>query len=436
MNKVSFLTLGCKVNQYETEAMQELFKKRGYEICNENDICDVYVINTCTVTNLSDRKSRQFISRAKKLNKDAILAVVGCYSQVAPDEISAIEDVDVIIGTKNRARIVELCEESKKSNLKFNIVSEFTKDCGFDVLSIENQESKTRAYIKIQEGCNMFCTYCIIPYARGPIKSRPIDDIYEEAVKLANNGYKEVIITGIHVGSYGLDLGNDIRLIDVIEKLSTIENLDRIRLSSIEAGIISKDFLIRLKNCKKVCEHFHLSLQSGCDKILKLMNRRYTTHTYRKKVLMIKEIFPNVALTTDIIVGFPGENDEDFQETLNFVKEIGFSKIHVFKYSKRKGTPAYDFKDQVDGNVKKFRSNELILLSKEMTTEFLKKELSEKHEVLFEENINGNRLVGYTRNYIRFSAPYNEDMKNKVVYCNGLSVEGEEIFGLASKIKI
>jgi len=246
MNKVSFLTLGCKVNQYETEAMQELFKKRGYEICNENDICDVYVINTCTVTNLSDRKSRQFISRAKKLNKDAILAVVGCYSQVAPDEISAIEDVDVIIGTKNRARIVELCEESKKSNLKFNIVSELTKDCGFDVLSIENQESKTRAYIKIQEGCNMFCTYCIIPYARGPIKSRPIDDIYEEAVKLANNGYKEVIITGIHVGSYGLDLGNDTRLIDVIEKLSTIENLDRIRLSSIEAGIISKDFLIRL----------------------------------------------------------------------------------------------------------------------------------------------------------------------------------------------
>lgn len=436
MNKVSFLTLGCKVNQYETEAMQELFKKKGYTVCTDDEICDVYVINTCTVTNLSDRKSRQFISRAKKLNKDAILAVVGCYSQVAPDEIAAIDEVDVIIGTKNRARIVELCEEAKKSNLKFNIVSELTKDCGFDVLSIENQESKTRAYIKIQEGCNMFCTYCIIPYARGPIKSRPLEEIYLEAKKLAENGYKEIIITGIHVGSYGLDLNNNIRLIDVIEKISTVDTIDRIRLSSIEAGIISEDFLNRLKNCEKVCEHFHLSLQSGCDKILKLMNRRYTTSMYRKKVEMIKEIFPNVALTTDVIVGFPGETDEDFKQTLEFVKEIGFSKIHVFKYSPRKGTPAFDFKNQVDGNVKKFRSNELILLSKEMTTTYLQNRLAEKHEVLFEENVHGNRLAGYTRNYIRFNVPYSDNMKNKVVYCNGLSVEGEEIFGLATKIKI
>lgn len=435
MNKVNFLTLGCKVNQYETEAMQELFKKKGYKVCNDDEIADIYVINTCTVTNLSDRKSRQFISKAKKLNKDAILAVVGCYSQVAPDEISAIDDVDVIIGTKNRSRIVELCEEAKKSNLKFNIVSDLTKDCGFDVLSIDNQESKTRAYIKVQEGCNMFCTYCIIPYARGPIKSRPIDDIFKEAKRLGENGYKEIIITGIHVGSYGLDLNENIRLIDVIEKISTIENIDRIRLSSIEAGIISEDFLIRLKNCKKVCEHFHLSLQSGCDKILKLMNRRYTTDMYRKKVKMIKEVFPNVALTTDIIVGFPYETDEDFKETLEFVKEIGFSKIHVFKYSPRKGTPAYDFKDQVDGNIKKLRSNELILLSKEMTTNYLKKRLSQKHEVLFEEHLNGNRLAGYTRNYIRFNIPFSENMKNKVVYCSGLSVEGEEIFGFATRVK-
>lgn len=435
MNKVNFLTLGCKVNQYETEAMQELFKKKGYKVCNDDEIADIYVINTCTVTNLSDRKSRQFISKAKKLNKDAILAVVGCYSQVAPDEISAIDDVDVIIGTKNRSRIVELCEEAKKSNLKFNIVSDLTKDCGFDVLSIDNQESKTRAYIKVQEGCNMFCTYCIIPYARGPIKSRPIDDIFKEAKRLGENGYKEIIITGIHVGSYGLDLNENIRLIDVIEKISTIENIDRIRLSSIEAGIISEDFLIRLKNCKKVCEHFHLSLQSGCDKILKLMNRRYTTDMYRKKVKMIKEVFPNVALTTDIIIGFPYETDEDFKETLEFVKEIGFSKIHVFKYSPRKGTPAYDFKDQVDGNIKKLRSNELILLSKEMTTNYLKKRLSQKHEVLFEEHLNGNRLAGYTRNYIRFNIPFSENMKNKVVYCSGLSVEGEEIFGFATRVK-
>lgn len=436
MEKVNFLTLGCKVNQYETEAMQELFKKKGYKICDNDEICDIYVINTCTVTNLSDRKSRQFISKAKKLNKDAILAVVGCYSQVAPDEISKIDDVDVIIGTKNRNKIVELCEEAKKSNIKFNIVSELTKDCGFDVLSIDNQESKTRAYIKVQEGCNMFCTYCIIPYARGPIKSRPLDDIYKEAKKLSENGYKEIIITGIHVGSYGLDLDENITLIDVIEKISTIEKIDRIRLSSIEAGIISYNFLQRLKNCKKVCEHFHLSLQSGCDKILKLMNRRYTTKMYKQKVSMIREIFPNVALTTDIIVGFPEETDEDFNETLEFVKDIGFSKIHVFKYSPRKGTPAFDFKNQVDGNIKKIRSTNLILLSKEMTTKYLQEKLSQKHEVLFEENSNGNRLTGYTRNYIRFNIPYCEGMKNKVVYCSGLSVEGEEMFGFPTKVKV
>lgn len=436
MGKVNFLTLGCKVNQYETEAMQELFKKKGYTICNDDEIADIYVINTCTVTNLSDRKSRQFISRAKKLNKDAILAVVGCYSQVSPDEISKIDDVDVIIGTKNRNKIVELCEEAKKTNLKFNIVTELTKDCGFDVLSIDNQESKTRAYIKIQEGCNMFCTYCIIPYARGPIKSRPLDDIYNEAKKLSENGYKEIIITGIHVGSYGLDLDENISLIDVIEKIASVEKIDRIRLSSIEAGIISKDFLERLKSCKKVCEHFHLSLQSGCDKILKLMNRRYTTKMYKQKVSMIKEIFPNVALTTDIIVGFPSETDEDFKETLEFVKEIGFSKIHVFKYSPRKGTKAFDFKNQVDGNIKKLRSSELILLSKEMTTKYLKQRLYEKHEVLFEEHVNLNRLIGYTRNYIRFNVPFNENMKNKVVYCSAISVEGEEMFGFATKIKV
>ena len=432
MNKVSFLTLGCKVNQYETEAMQELFKKRGYEICNENDICDVYVINTCTVTNLSDRKSRQFISRAKKLNKDAILAVVGCYSQVAPDEISAIEDVDVIIGTKNRARIVELCEESKKSNLKFNIVSELTKDCGFDVLSIENQESKTRAYIKIQEGCNMFCTYCIIPHARGPIKSRPIDDIYEEAVKLANNGYKEVIITGIHVGSYGLDLGNDTRLIDVIEKLSTIENIDRIRLSSIEAGIISRDFLERLKNCKKVCEHFHLSLQSGCDKILKLMNRRYTTDMYRKKVRMIKEIFPNVALTTDVIVGFPGETEEDFEDTLSMVEKVGYDQGFTFLYSIRKGTKAAEMQNQIPHEVKQERFQRLIDSMYKIFYEKNKECLGQTLEVLVEgiSKNNPDILTGRTRGYklVHFkggSRNIGQLVNIKITGHNSFALEGE-----------
>ena len=435
MNKVSFLTLGCKVNQYETEAMQELFKKNGYEVCDNNEICDVYVINTCTVTNLSDRKSRQFISKAKKMNKDAVLAVVGCYSQVSPNEIEAIDEVDVIIGTKNRSRIVELCNQAKNSNMKFNIVSELTKDCGYDSLSIDMQESKTRAYLKIQEGCNMFCTYCIIPYARGPIKSRLLDDISIEAKKLVENGYKELIITGIHVGSYGLDIGENLNLVDVIEELSKIDKLNRIRLSSIEAGIISEKFLERIKNTGKVCEHFHLSLQSGSDKILRLMNRKYNTNMYRKKVNLIKKYFPDVALTTDIIVGFPGETEIDFEDTLNFVKEIGFSKVHVFKYSPRKGTPAFDFKNQVDGNTKKDRSNRLINLSDELSKKFLSDNLFKQHEVLFEENTNGNKLTGYSRNYIRFSIPYIEGVKNKIVNCKGISIDGDEIFGVAEEVK-
>ena len=435
MNKVSFLTLGCKVNQYETEAMQELFKKNGYEVCDNNEICDVYVINTCTVTNLSDRKSRQFISKAKKMNKDAVLAVVGCYSQVSPNEIEAIDEVDVIIGTKNRSRIVELCNQAKNSNMKFNIVSELTKDCGYDSLSIDMQESKTRAYLKIQEGCNMFCTYCIIPYARGPIKSRLLDDISIEAKKLVENGYKELIITGIHVGSYGLDISENLNLVDVIEELSKIDKLNRIRLSSIEAGIISEKFLERIKNTGKVCEHFHLSLQSGSDKILRLMNRKYNTNMYRKKVNLIKKYFPDVALTTDIIVGFPGETEIDFEDTLNFVKEIGFSKVHVFKYSPRKGTPAFDFKNQVDGNTKKDRSNRLINLSDELSKKFLSDNLFKQHEVLFEENTNGNKLTGYSRNYIRFSIPYIEGVKNKIVNCKGISIDGDEIFGVAEEVK-
>ena len=271
----------------------------------------------------------------------------------------------------------------------------------------------------------MFCTYCIIPYARGPIKSRPLDDIYKEAKKLSENGYKEIIITGIHVGSYGLDLDENISLIDVIEKISTIEKIDRIRLSSIEAGIISYNFLQRLKNCKKVCEHFHLSLQSGCDKILKLMNRRYTTKMYKQKVSMIREIFPNVALTTDIIVGFPEETDEDFNETLEFVKDIGFSKIHVFKYSKRKGTPAASMKNQVDGNIKIERSEKLLETNDRLMEEFIEKNKNRSLKVLFEER-KGDYYEGYTTNYIRCKLKTQEELKNKIINVKIKGVEKEE----------
>lgn len=333
MLKVAFHTLGCKVNQYETEAMEELFENRNYELVVENDYADIYVINTCTVTNMSDRKSRQFIRKAKRINKDAVVAVVGCYSQVSPDEVEKIEDVDVIIGTSQRNKIVDLCEETMISKKKINIVKPIKTYKEFEEIKIDQLRSKTRAFIKIQDGCNQFCSYCIIPYARGPIRSRNIVDVEKEVRNLAQAGFKEVVLTGIHIASYGKDL-NDISLVDVIDKISEVRGIERIRMSSVEPNLIDDEFMKRISANKKVCDHFHLSLQSGSDSVLKRMNRKYTTNEYRDKVLLIKKYMPNAGLTTDIIVGFPGETDEEFEETYDYVKEIGFSRIHVFKYSK------------------------------------------------------------------------------------------------------
>ncbi len=289
MKKVSFLTLGCKVNQYETEAMMELFSNKGYEVSNNDEICDIYVINTCTVTNLSDRKSRQFISKAKSKNPQAIIAAVGCYSQVSTEEVLAIDGINVVLGTNNRAKIVEYCEEAMKTNKIINKVENIKTNKDFESLSITKQNHMTRAYIKIQEGCSQFCSYCIIPYARGPIRSRNLDEVYEEALLLSKNNFKEIILTGIHVASYGLDFKNNISLVDVIEKIATINSIKRIRLSSLEPRIITDDFLYRVKNTNKFCDHFHLSLQSGSDKILKLMNRKYETKEYLEKVKLIRK---------------------------------------------------------------------------------------------------------------------------------------------------
>ncbi|MDU1832694.1 MAG: tRNA (N(6)-L-threonylcarbamoyladenosine(37)-C(2))-methylthiotransferase MtaB, partial [Finegoldia magna] len=347
MKKVKFSTLGCKVNQYETEAMAELFVKNGYEITEDYN-CDVFVLNTCTVTNLSDRKSRQQISKIRSENSDAIIAVVGCYSQVSPDEIESIEGVNVILGTKYRKEIVELCELAKSSNKIINKVENIGKNREFEELTINTEHSMTRAYIKIQEGCSQFCSYCIIPYARGPIRSRNIRDIVLEAKRLADNGFKEIVLTGIHVASYGKDFDtDDIGLIDVIEDIGNIDKIKRIRLSSLEPRIVDKQFLDRLSKVQQFCDHFHLSLQSGSDKILKSMNRKYDTDLYEKTINLIRQYYPNAAITTDIIVGFPGETDEDFEKTLKFVDKIQFSKIHVFKYSNRKGTVASRMKNQI-----------------------------------------------------------------------------------------
>ncbi|MDU5807594.1 tRNA (N(6)-L-threonylcarbamoyladenosine(37)-C(2))-methylthiotransferase MtaB [Finegoldia magna] len=415
MKKVKFSTLGCKVNQYETEAMAELFVKKGYEITDDYN-CDVFVLNTCTVTNLSDRKSRQQISKIRSENSNAVIAVVGCYSQVSPDEIENIQGVNVILGTKYRKEIVELCELAKSSNKIINKVENIGKNKEFEELTINTEHSMTRAYIKIQEGCSQFCSYCIIPYARGPIRSRNIRDIVLEAKRLADNGFKEIVLTGIHVASYGKDFDNkDIGLIDVIEDIANIDKIKRIRLSSLEPRIVNKKFLDRLSQVEQFCDHFHLSLQSGSDSILQSMNRKYDTHLYERTINLIREYYPNAAITTDIIVGFPGETDEDFEQTLNFVDKIKFSKIHVFKYSNRKGTVASKMKNQIPGLVKKERSQRLIEKSKYYTDKFLDNMLNQPIKVLFESKNDNGFIKGYTTNYIRVKRQYNPNLSNKII---------------------
>ncbi|NLY68153.1 MAG: tRNA (N(6)-L-threonylcarbamoyladenosine(37)-C(2))-methylthiotransferase MtaB [Tissierellia bacterium] len=413
MTKVAFYTLGCKVNQYETEAMEELFLKRGYTIVNPEDIADVYVINTCTVTNLGDRKSRQYIRRAKKINKNAIIAAVGCYSQIAPEEVEKIEEVDIIIGTTDRDKIVDLCEEARKEKRKINIVKNVKKHREFEKLNIEKVKSKTRAYMKIQDGCNQYCSYCIIPYARGPIRSRDIEDIIIEAKRLADAGFREIILTGIHVASYGKDIGN-ISLLDVIEKVSEIEGIERIRLSSMEPTFVDEKFMKKAINIEKLCDHFHLSLQSGCDTVLKRMNRKYTTKEYENIVDLIRKYMPNVGITTDIIVGFPGETEEEFNKTYEFVKKIGFSRIHVFKYSPRKGTPASKMDNQVHGNIKNERSDKLIKLGNELMDNFNSLFIGKVVDVLFEEEKDGF-YEGYTTNYIRVKLKSSENIQGKIL---------------------
>jgi len=408
----SILTLGCKVNQYESEAMSELFESRGYRQVENDDFSDVYIVNTCTVTNLSDRKSRQFIRKSKKNNPNSVVAVVGCYSQVSPEEVKSIEGVDVVVGTTERNRIVDLIEESKKNNEKINIVKDLKNVREFANTTNFDSNNRTRAYMKVQDGCNRFCTYCIIPFARGPIRSRTIEDSVREARTLADRGFKEIVLTGIHIGSFGMDLG-DMRLIDLIEAIAEVDGIERIRLSSVEPLIITDDFMERAVKTGKLCDHFHLSLQSGSNNILKAMNRRYTREDYIEKANIIRNYMPHAGLTTDIIVGFPGESQEDFEDSMNIVKEVGFSRIHVFKYSKRKNTKAAVMKNQIDGNVKKERSEKLIALGEEYQEIFERENMKTTQSVLFEEKHDGV-YYGYTTNYIRVKAKSHEDLTNKI----------------------
>ena len=430
MKKVAFHTLGCKVNQYETQAMSELFQKAGYSIVVDTEVADVYVINTCTVTNIGDKKSRQFIRRVKRNNPDAIVAVVGCYAQTAPKEVLDVEGVNIVIGTNDRNKIVSLVEDCSIDE-KINMVDDIMKVKEFEEMSIKEVKEKTRGVLKIQEGCNQYCSYCIIPYARGPIRSRQQSEIIKEVKNLVANGFKEVVLTGIHVASYGKDLNIKNGLMATLQEVNDIDGLERIRLSSLEPTLFTDDFLSELKKLDKICEHFHLSLQSGCDKILKKMNRRYTTEKYRNIANKIRSFYPDVALTTDIIVGFPGENDEDFEETYNFVEEINFSDIHVFKYSPRQGTPAAGFVDQVDGKIKHLRSEKLIGLGQNMKKDYISRFIGKNKSVLFEtesKDMEGY-IEGLTDNYLKVLVKGGKELEGRLENVNLKVLEKEFIIG-------
>lgn len=430
MKTFEIATLGCKVNQYETEAMSELFLRRGYSRATDG-VCDVYVVNTCTVTRLSDSKSRQQISKVKRKNPDAIIAVVGCYSQVSPEDLWAMPDVDVLMGTKRRSEIVDLVEEARETGERINAVEEIGDQRAFDTLSIDTELSMTRAYIKIQEGCDMFCTYCIIPYARGHIASRPLEEIVEEAKRLADNGFHEVVLTGIHVASYGREVKGGKRLIDVIEGVAQVEGIERIRLSSIEPRAVTEDFLSRMRATGKACDHFHMSLQSGSDAVLQAMNRKYDTETFAEKAALIREYFPEAGLTTDVIVGFPGETEAQFEETMAFCASIGFSKIHVFSYSARKGTPAATFRGQIPGPVKKKRSHALLAEEEKMRFAFMDLHIGTTQSVLFEEfDGDAETMLGYTTNYMRVSAPRDYNEINSIVDVEIVGRDGDMLLGV------
>ena len=417
MKKVSFYTLGCKVNQYETNAMAQKFKEAGYEIVEVNDdVSDICVINTCTVTNMSDRKSRQILRKVKEKNQDAIIAAVGCYAQVAKDDLQKMPEIDIVLGNEEKANIVKYVEEfiSNRNN-KIVEIEDIASKKEFEDMGQITYTEKTRAVIKVQDGCNQFCSYCIIPYARGRVRSRKMDSIIQEITQIAQKGIKEVVITGIHVASYGRDFGNENGLIELLEKINEIDGIHRIRLGSLEPKIITEEFMQRLIKLEKMCHHFHLSLQSGCDETLKRMNRKYNTAEIKEIVERLRRYYNDVILTTDIIVGFPGETEEEFEKTYQFLKEIKLYKMHVFQYSPRKGTRAAVMPNQVDGNVKEKRSRKLIELSNENQKQYNEMLVGKEVEVLFEDQAveeDKKYFKGHTQNYIFVKYETDENLEN------------------------
>lgn len=431
--KVAFYTLGCKVNQYETNAMQNDFEKAGYEVVGFSDFSDVYVINTCTVTGMSDKKSRQVLRRAKQINPNSIVCAVGCYAQVAKDEILKIDDVDIILGTVEKKDILNKIEEFKKQNRRIIDVENILRIQPYEEYNGIAFSEHVRAEIKIQDGCDRFCSYCIIPYARGPVRSRNKESIIKEINEISKKGIKEVVLTGIHISSYGKDFekgANDAlsntgtedatnyHMLDLLYEINKIDGIERIRLGSLEPRIITEKFVSELTKIDKLCNHFHLSLQSGCDETLKRMNRKYSTDEFRKIVKLLRDNINEVALTTDVIVGFPGETDEEFEITRKFLEEIKFSKMHVFKYSKRKGTKAAEMPNQVPENIKDTRSDVLLKMTSENEKEFASRYIGKNIRVLFE-----NGKEGHTTNYIKVNlVNENKSFTNKIVEINATDV--------------
>ncbi|MGL5648716.1 MAG: tRNA (N(6)-L-threonylcarbamoyladenosine(37)-C(2))-methylthiotransferase MtaB [Clostridium sp.] len=401
--KVAFQTLGCRVNVYESEAMTEKFIREGYEVVDFSEKADVYVINTCSVTNMGDKKSRQVIGRARRQNEDAIVAAVGCYSQIAPKEVAGIEGVDVVLGTRNKGDIVYYVNKARDEKKPQIEVGGVLKNKKFENLKIEDYRDKTRAFLKIQDGCNRFCTYCLIPYTRGAVCSKDFNVVLDEVKNLAKHGFKEIILSGIHTASYGLDLEEKVDLVSLLEEIENIDGIERVRIGSIEPAFFTSDVVEKIKNMKKLCPQFHLSLQSGCTETLKRMNRRYTAKEYEEIVRVLRENLKDVSITTDVIVGFPGETEEEFNETYEFLKRNKLTKTHVFKFSPRTGTKAYDMENQIDGNIKEERSKKLIKLNELNEESFSKSLVGRKMDVLIERKVkNADDLYeGYTKNYVK-----------------------------------
>lgn len=418
MKKAALHNLGCKVNAYETEAMQHLLEEAGYEIVPFTQKADVYVINTCSVTNMADRKSRQMLHKAKKNNPDSIVVAAGCYVQTSEKEVLNDLSVDIVIGNDRKHDLVRLLEEYSLDSVNDTVDDINDGKHDFEELFIDQTKEHTRAFIKVQDGCNQFCSYCIIPYARGRVRSRRFENVIAEVERLAANGFKEVVLTGIHLSSYGVDFEEATGLLELIQAVNAVKGIERIRLGSLEPKIVTEHFASELSKLDKICPHFHLSLQSGCDATLKRMNRKYTTKEYERGCELLRKYFVHPAITTDVIVGFPGETEEEFEQTEAYLEHIHFYEMHIFKYSKRKGTRAAVMPDQIDEQIKAARSEKLIALGHDMSKEFRKFYIGKNEEVLFEEKaVIGDKeyFVGYTNEYVKVAKETDENLENQIV---------------------